>query len=44
MTEELTRTEKVEEPAETPAIETSGLVARYGRKKTAVDGLGLIVP
>lgn len=44
MTEELTRTEAVEEPTETPAIETSSLVACYGRKKTAVDGLDLTVP
>ena len=44
MTEELTRTERAEGSVETPAIETSGLVARYGRKKTAVDGLDLIVP
>ena len=44
MTEELTQSAVVDETQEPAAIETSGLVARYGRKKTAVDGLDLTVP
>lgn len=43
MTEELTQSAVEEDMRETPAIETVGLVARYGRKKTAVDGLDLTV-
>ncbi len=43
MTEELTRS-VVEEAQGSAAIETSSLVARYGRNKTAVDGLDLSVP
>ncbi len=44
MTEELTQRVAEEDVRETPAIETVELVARYGRKKTAVDGLDLTVP
>ncbi len=43
MTEELTHGMTEEDAQGSPAIETVGLVARYGRKKTAVGGLDLTV-